>query len=104
MRWFKWWVALELYLAALIAVARGHSNLAIVLAVAAVVVTLVALELGAEPDDDEASGLTVERLALVLVYAWPLTRAGRLQSRRRYFDYCRRAAIGLEQGGNYGTR
>jgi len=93
---FKWWLTVELYLGAALASAAGHSNLAIAVAIAAIAATLAALELGdVEPDDDEPARMTVERLAVVLVYALQQHNWCREPAHPIYVEYCRRVAIGL---------
>jgi hypothetical protein len=94
---FKWWLALELYLAAVVADVAGHSNLAIAVALAATVAVVVALELDVDPSDDDVPRMTVERLALVLVYAWQHSNVLG-DTDPAYFHYvasCRRRAIGI---------
>ena len=93
---YKWWLALELYLAAVVASVAGHSNRAIIVAVAATIALLAALELGVDPELDDTHGLTVERLALVLVYAWRMKYPQLLELDTTYVTACRHAAIRLE--------
>jgi len=97
MRLFKWWLVLELYLGAVVADVAGHSNLAIMVAVAATVALLAALELGVDDELDDEHGLTIERLALVLVYAWQHDNILG-ETDPAYFLYvrsCRRRALGI---------
>lgn len=92
----KWLLVLALYATALIAAATGHSNYAIAVAIFAVVATIAALEPHAELDDDELDGLTVERLALVLVYAWQHMNATGAPATPWFVAHCRAVAIGVE--------
>lgn len=103
MKVLKWLVALELYGVALASAGAGHSSLAIALAVLATGALLVALELGADLDDEpDEVGLTIERLALVLVYAWRAKSPVLVELDSAYVDYCRRVAIGLEREVSHG--
>jgi hypothetical protein len=81
----------------LIVNAAGHSNLAIVVEVAATVALFAALELDGETAAEDEHGLTVERLALVLVYAWQQSNVLG-DSDPTFFAYvrlCRQRAIGI---------
>lgn len=97
MRSFKWWLVLELYVGAIVADAYGHSSVAIIVAIAATVALLAALELGVELGDDTEHGLTVERLALVLVYAWQQSNVlGDTEPAFFYYvKLCRQRALGI---------
>lgn len=65
----KWLVAVELYALAIYASIGAHPTATLVLAVAALIATLVALELGADLDEDLEHGLSADRLWLVTAYA-----------------------------------
>jgi hypothetical protein len=88
----KWLVVAELYALAIYASIGGHSTAALVLAVAASIATLVALELGAKLDDEGEQSISVERLALVLVYAWQHHNATGEPASSWWIAGCRRAA------------
>lgn len=99
MRSIKWWLTLELYAGAIAADLTGHVNVALLLAIAATVALLAALELGATADEDDAHDLTIERLALVLVYAWQHMNGCGRPAHPSYVDHCRRAAIRVHEAG-----
>jgi hypothetical protein len=92
----KWWLVLELFVGAMIVDAAGYSNLAIVVAIGAIVALFVALELDGDRDDDE-HGLTIERLALVLAYARQYQNVTGEPAGSTWLDYCRRRALGLDR-------
>lgn len=95
MRMFKWWLVAELYICAALASAAGRQGIAIMLSLVATVALLVALELATPADDDDEHGLTIERLALVLVYAWQHHNTYTASAHRKYVGYCRRRALGI---------